>query len=228
MKIYTKLILLITILSVILVGCGVGNDGDVDLNAQLKEKDDRIAELEEEIENLRIVDDGEVDLSNNLLGTTVNVLTLLKNKDMEGLSNFIHPTEGVRFSPYGYVDVDNHQVFSAEEVADLANDTGFYIWGDYDGSGESIELDFNDYFNEFIFDEDFFNPQIIGNNVTVSEGNTLDNIKEVYPNGHFVEFHFEGIDPQYEGMDWRSLKLVFEAVDGDWYLVGIVHDQWTI
>jgi hypothetical protein len=29
-------------------------------------------------------------------------------------------------------------------------------------------------------------------------------------------------------MDWRSLRLVFEEQGGSWYLVGIVHDQWTI
>jgi hypothetical protein len=29
-------------------------------------------------------------------------------------------------------------------------------------------------------------------------------------------------------MDWQSLRLVFEETAGNWYLVGIVHDQWTI
>lgn len=228
MKIYSKLILIMTITSLTLVGCAVDNNkGDADLNAQLREKEERIAELEEELEDLRIVDEGE-GISDNLLATTVRVLELLKDKDMEDLSEFIHPTKGVRFSPYGHVDVDNHQVFSAEEVAELEGDAGFYTWGSYDGSGESIELDFNGYYDEFIFDEDFLNPQIIGNNVSVSQGNSLDNISEVYEDGHFIELHFQGFDPQYEGIDWKSLKLVFEVVDNDWYLVGIVHDQWTI
>jgi (p)ppGpp synthase/HD superfamily hydrolase len=29
-------------------------------------------------------------------------------------------------------------------------------------------------------------------------------------------------------MDWRSLRLVFEKKNDIWYLVGIIHDQWTI
>jgi (p)ppGpp synthase/HD superfamily hydrolase len=29
-------------------------------------------------------------------------------------------------------------------------------------------------------------------------------------------------------MDWRSLRLVFEKKDDIWYIVGIIHDQWTI
>ena len=231
MKIYTKLILLVTILSVILVGCTVDNNG-VDYEVKLKEKDDKIAGLEQELEDLRDNDQDDVDdnddVSENLLLTTVRVLQLLKDKNMDDLSDFIHPTKGVRFSPYGYVDIENHLVFKAEEVNELEDNTQVYTWGAYDGSGEDIELSFNDYYDKFIFDEDFSNPQIIGNNVIVGIGNSLVNIEEVYPDGRFVELHFEGFDPQYEGIDWRSLRLVFETVDGNWYLVGIVHDQWTI
>ena len=62
----------------------------------------------------------------------------------------------------------------------------------------------------------------------IGKGNTLNNIAQVYPNGEFVEFHFTGFDTQYEGMDWTSLRLVFEENNGTWFLIGIVHDQWTI
>lgn len=230
MKRLTKLILLVTILSLVLVGCTPApgnNNGNGDLDARLKEKDDRIAELEAELEALYGNGDEELDID-SLLATTINVLELLKTKDMDDLSDYIHPSKGVRFSPYGYIDTDNHLVFTAEEVDNLDKDAGIYTWGSYDGSGEPIELDFNDYYDRFIFDHDFSNPQIIGNNVRIGQGNTLNNIAEVYENGYFVELHFQGFDPQYEGIDWVSLRLVFEEVDGDWYLVGIVHDQWTI
>ncbi len=29
-------------------------------------------------------------------------------------------------------------------------------------------------------------------------------------------------------MDWCSLRLVFEKWGAQYYLVGVVHDQWTI
>jgi hypothetical protein len=89
-------------------------------------------------------------------------------------------------------------------------------------------LNFNDYYKKFIYDKDFANPQIIGNNTAVSQGNSLSNIKEVYPEGYFVELHFKGFDQKYSGMDWESLKLVFQEENGEWYLVSIIHDQWTI
>jgi hypothetical protein len=29
-------------------------------------------------------------------------------------------------------------------------------------------------------------------------------------------------------MDWESLRLVFQEEGGVWYLVGVIHDEWTI
>ena len=44
--------------------------------------------------------------------------------------------------------------------------------------------------------------------------------------------HFPGFDKKYGGMDWESLRLVFEdaTLGGgtELMLVGIVHAQWTI
>jgi len=102
------------------------------------------------------------------------------------------------------------------------------VWGAYDGTGDPINLTFEGYYNKFIYDVDFANAKIIGNNTVVGHGNSLINISEVYPGAVFIEYHFPGFDPQYNGMDWRSLRLIFEEKDGAWYIVGIVHDQWTI
>ncbi len=95
----------------------------------------------------------------------MGVLDSIKNMDMNTLSTFVHPTNGVRFTPYEYVDGQNDKIFTAAEVLGLGVDNQIYNWGDYDGSGEPIDLDFNDYYNQFIYDEDFINPHIIGNNV---------------------------------------------------------------
>jgi hypothetical protein len=158
----------------------------------------------------------------------IDVLTAIKNYDMEKLSDAIHPDKGVRFSPYGYIDVDNNLVFTADEVKSLASDSKAYLWGWFDGSGDPMELSFKDYYKMFIYDVDFLNAEKVGYNQVLGHGNSLDNSFEVYKNSIIVEYHFSGFDPQYEGMDWRSLRLVFEKKNDVWYLVGIIHDQWTI
>ena len=156
-------------------------------------------------------------------------MALLANQDATGLNDKVSPTEGVRFSPYQYVDENNHIVFNKNnEVPSMFTDTTNYLWGEYDGTGDDISYTFSDYYNEFIYDEDYLNPEILGVNTVVSSGNMINNIEDVYPNAEYVEFYFDGFDPQFSGMDWRSLTLVFEEVNGTYYLIGIVHGSWTI
>lgn len=213
--------------------------GGNSLEEQLQEKDETIASLEkdkEALENkvkeleetLQKSEQKKETTDDSLLRRALDVIKLIKNKDMETLSKYVHPTKGVRFSPYDYIDLKVHKVFKRDEVANLNKNTNVYTWGSYDGSGEPIELKFSDYYGKFVYDVDFANPHMIGNNTIIGKGNTISNLKEVYPKGQFVEFYFSGIDPKYEGIDWRSLKLVFEQQDGQWYLVGIIHSQWTI
>jgi hypothetical protein len=168
--------------------------------------------------------------SDQVAARAAEAIMALKDGDMEDLSSLVHPGKGVRFSPYATVQVGTggDLVFGASEVRGLLTDPTVYHWGGYDGTGKPIDLTFQQYYDEFVYGVDFVRPDVIGFGETVGQGNSIDNIASAYPNGVMVEYHFEGFEPMYAGMDWRSLRLVFEERDGTWYLVGIVHDQWTI
>ncbi|MEI8091095.1 MAG: hypothetical protein WCG98_02340 [bacterium] len=56
----------------------------------------------------------------------------------------------------------------------------------------------------------------------------ISTINTFYANYQIKEYHFTGFDPQYSGMDWKSLWLVFGEENGIWKLVGVVHGQRTI
>lgn len=155
-------------------------------------------------------------------------LSALKAGDMGSLAKMVHPDKGIRFSPYAYVNKETDKVFTAQQVANLFEDKTKYTWGSFDGSGEPIKFIFAEYYSKFVYDQDFLNAKEFGYNRRVGQGNSLDNSKEAYPQAAIVEYHFPGFDPKYNGMDWKSLRLVFEETDGLWYLVGIIHDQWTI
>lgn len=161
-------------------------------------------------------------------GRAKEVILAIKDKDMVKLSTFIHPGKGIRFSPYSYVDLENDLVFTASRIRNILADKTEYTWGAYDGSGLPIELTFEEYFKRFIYDQDFANATEIGYNRIIGRGNTINNNFEVYPGAIIVEYHFPGFDPKYEGMDWKSLRLVFEEKADAWHLVGIIHDEWTI
>lgn len=156
------------------------------------------------------------------------VIELIKNQDFTVLSEYIDPDLGVRFSPYTHVDMTNDLVFTGNQLASLFTDTTTHTWGTADGSGEPIDLTFADYYTKFIYNHDFANAESTSYNAALGHGNTINNIRDVYPTSIIVEYYFSGFDPQYDGMDWASLRLVFANKDNQWYLVGIVHDQWTI
>ncbi len=160
--------------------------------------------------------------------TADQVVQLLKDKNMKKVATFVHPEHGVRFSPYGYIDVDQDLVFSKEEVAGLWENEQVYHWGYFDGKGDPIEKTFADYYDRFVYDADYVHAEEKAVDERLGHGNTLDNTKEIYPDGTVVEYHFSGFEEQYEGMDWRSLRLVLIEENDKWYLVSVIHDEWTI
>ncbi|WP_233281082.1 MULTISPECIES: hypothetical protein [Paenibacillus] len=159
----------------------------------------------------------------------VTVMRALKSGDMEAVAAWAHPEKGVRFSPYAHVDLENDQTLSREELTEaLSRDTA-RVWGHFAGSGHVIELPYAEYHKQFVYDARFLEDAEVHVNQSIGKGTTVNNLNEVYPEEthDYVEFYIDGVDPQYEGIDWRSLRLVFEKNDMDRSLVGIVHDEWT-
>jgi hypothetical protein len=170
----------------------------------------------------------------DLAARTAEAVLALRAHDMEQVASLVHPVKGVTFSPYTTVRPlqgapgEADLVFSRDQVRQLWSDSTVHLWGLYDGTGEPIEMTFAAYYQRFVYDVDFAQPDVIGFGETIGLGNSINNIADVFPGSTTVEYHFEGFDPQYAGMDWRSLRLVWEQADGTWYLVAIVHDEWTI
>lgn len=165
-----------------------------------------------------------------LLKTTQNILTMLKNKNYSAFANFIHPVEGIRFSPYGFVDTVHDIKLSKQKFINEAGNPGqgMIIWGEFDGTGDPIKMTLNNYMQRFVYDVDFAKPEKRSVNEFIGSGNSLNNLELVYKNCDFTESHFSGFDKKYAGMDWKSLRLVFKVRDKKFFLVGIVHDEWTI
>ncbi|HEY0736149.1 MAG TPA: hypothetical protein VGD69_14640 [Herpetosiphonaceae bacterium] len=157
--------------------------------------------------------------------TAKQAIEALKNRDMVRIAGMAHPEKGMAFSAYGRVD-DKSVVLKPEQLAGALADPTIRLWGSYDGTGDPIELTFAAYFERFVYSHDFAAAPEIGYNQAL--GDIYNYADDFDPGSIFVEYHFPGFDPQYEGMDWQSLRLVFEQQDQTWYLVGILHNQWMI
>lgn len=156
------------------------------------------------------------------------VVTALREKDFARLSTYIHPERGVLFSPYAFINEEFDRTFSADQIREVSADTRTYLWGYYDGSGLPMELTFAEYYERFVYSRDFAGMEQVGYNQIIGRGNTINNQFAIFPRAIVVEYYFPGDDPNLAGMDWESLRLVFEEYGGVWYLVAIVHDAWTI
>ncbi|HEY0320480.1 MAG TPA: hypothetical protein VGC66_05860 [Pyrinomonadaceae bacterium] len=159
------------------------------------------------------------------------VMLALKNRDMQRLSTFVHPRKGVRFSPYVYVDKKNAIVLSRQRVVSLYRSNRRLVWGEQDGSGDPIRMTFRQYFNRFVYRLDLLTNKEVGYNPPDrgGPGTDINNVLENYPRAILVRYAHDGITaPQGGGMDWQQLWLVFEKMGNEWYLVGIVNNEWTI
>ena len=155
------------------------------------------------------------------------ILTALKAKDYKAFTAYFHPTDSVLFSPYGFIDNKSSKKLTKATFTKLIDERGSVNWGSYDGTGKTIRLSAQQYLDQFVYNADYLNAEKTAFNQVIGKGNSLNNLKEVYPEHPFMEYYFSGFDKKYEGMDWTSLRLVFRAYEGNYYLVAVVHDQWT-
>ena len=163
-----------------------------------------------------------------LRSLTKKVFSLIRDKKYAALDSLIHPEKGIRFSPYSYITAADKN-FSRKEFTSLfgKNKNSRITWGAYDGSGDPIVLTAPEYFKKFVYDGNYVHPEKLQVNKIIGKGNTTNNIHSYYKGNDFTESYFSG-SRKYDGQDWKSVRLIFKEINGKFYLVGVVHDQWTI
>ncbi len=154
------------------------------------------------------------------------VFSAIKNKDIAKLASFVHPGKGIIFSPYASVSEKN-VLLKSSDVVPAYSGNKIYLWGYTDGKGDPMNYTFKEYFDKFVY-SDFSKFTQTGYNKILGGGNSTNNAFDYFPNAIIVEYYNPGTDSKYEGMDWESLRLVFQEKDGVWFLVGVIRDEWTI
>ncbi|MPS65606.1 MAG: hypothetical protein DI622_00675 [Chryseobacterium sp.] len=154
------------------------------------------------------------------------IIQALKDKDYKRFSDFIHPEKGVRFSMYAFVNPKEDKNFSKSDFIKYQPTKTLFTWGTLDGSGELYKATIDSYLTKWVYSKDFATGQVAFNEF-LGKGNSLNNLKEIYPKADFTENYMKGSEANAE-MDWKSLRLVLEKLNGKYYLVAVVNDQWTI
>lgn len=155
------------------------------------------------------------------------VVSALAAKDFAKLSTLAHPDKGIRFSPYSFVNVQNDVVLDRATLARGFANQQRYLWGHTDGRGTPMEWTFEEFYTRQLWDKDYSKATMIAIDQRQQNGNTIDNAAQAYPGAHVVEYHLPSTDPN-TSLDWGSLRIVLEDKGGTWYVVGLIHDEWTI
>ena len=185
---------------------------------------EEIFKLQQEVNNLDISDPA---IAKEIIENDSNeMIYLLSQKEFVHFSDHIHPVYGLRLTPYTYVS-ENDLVFEREDIRNAESDSTKYMWGYSQGPGEEILLTISEYFEKYVYDEDYANAEQVGYNEIVSFTGMIENQFDFYENAIIVEYYFSGFNPEYEGLDWTSLRLVFQKHEGHWYLSGLIHNEWT-
>ena len=165
-----------------------------------------------------------------LLDAASQVLTALKEGNIQSLAALIDPERGVTFTPYSTVDPHSDLTFTPDQLSQATVNGTRYVWGYTQGKGDAITMTLPEYLGAYVFDADYTQAPIIGVDHVIASGNSLENVVDAYPEDRFVEFYFPGQDPASGGLDWSALKLVFSDPEhaGDHRLVGVIHSEWTI
>src|SRR3954468_12777315 len=158
----------------------------------------------------------------------VSTLDALRRRDGAALAALAHPTKGVRFTPNPSVSTARDVVLTRAELTNAYADTKTRTWGVTDGKGDPITLTFADYSSRYVWSRDFLAAAKTSYNKPIGSGNNIENTAEVYPNAILFEAYDAGPVPAEESFRWQSLRLLFELDATTWYLVGVVHGEWTI
>lgn len=154
------------------------------------------------------------------------VIKLIKKRDISALSKYAHPKKGIMFSPYSDLKNNDNQIIEKKELVKIYEKNEELVWGEYDGTGARILLTFDNYFDRFIYDEDFIEYEPNYDSI-MGTGNSIENMNSVFPYARSVEYYTPSTE-EYAYMDWKSLRLLYEIYRGKYYLVAVVHNEWTI
>lgn len=154
------------------------------------------------------------------------VLKALKNKDYTAFASMIHPQKGIRFSMYAFINLKEDKHFSKADFEKYQPSKTLFTWGLQDGSGDPYKATINNYLDKWVFSKDFTASQYSSDKF-IGGGNSLNNLKEIYPKADFTENYIKGTEKS-GNMDWKTVRFVWEEFQGKYYLIAVVNDQWTI
>ena len=103
-------------------------------------------------ESVNVTDSAASDDALDLLRTALDTARAFRDGDYAALAYYVHPEEGVTFTPNTTVDRSVDQTFTAGQIANAPGSSETYIWGTATDSAVPISLTLADYLSAYVWD----------------------------------------------------------------------------
>lgn len=169
-------------------------------------------------------------LTKEIIGDKVkDIVESIKVDNLNNISKYVHSERGIRFSPTAEINEEKHKIVF-QNLDELVKDKSKCDWGLFDANGKVILLTFEEYYKQYIKDEDCINSGNIKyanentnrNSLQIKESRLRTN--EVYENTLFADCVYKGTQEN-NFADWKSIRFVFEEIQSVWYLTGIITNK---
>jgi hypothetical protein len=145
------------------------------------------------------------------------------DRDMTHMIRHVHPTHGVRFSPYATLSKTD-AVFTPQQILNLFSNRKAYNWGAYPGTGDPIKMTFGEYYRRFVYSRDFSQAPEVTYNTVARPGSVANNSASFFAGSRFIDYHMPGTLANGQ-RDWRTLRMVFMPWKDNWLLVAVANDE---
>ncbi len=146
------------------------------------------------------------------------VLSALHDTNFQALTVNIQPHGGLRFSPYGHIDLFSDQKLNSQNLLRAADARTRLSWGSYPDGSATIVLSPQDYLRQFVYTADFLNADSTAIIQGIPHDDKEQSIGNLYDGADCITYIKKG-----EGGQHR-LRLFFAPEGDQYYLLGLMHE----
>jgi hypothetical protein len=106
-------------------------------------------------------DEDGLNQQDSIKATGRQILILLKESNYSELVKYFS-SEGVVFSPYGFVDTAKSKKLTPDDFLESISKKWILTWGSYDGTGDPIKHSVPNYLKKFVYNADYLNAEAVG------------------------------------------------------------------
>lgn len=119
----------------------------------------------------------------------------------------------------GYIKVSGGCLYHSEAEIRFMPKSG--------GNGEPIRLTPDQFFKKYLSGGDHrkASPWVGYNKGFEANDADIDQIVKMHPGAVVVDYHYPALDPTTNA--WEDLILILERYEGDWFLIAVIHNEWT-